>query len=262
MKSNLERFVQTIPYGRPLSQSKIKVNDKGEIVIFGKEKIWHVKDINTAIRQQLFHILFYYEDLIIKWPKKIEHKGQISKIEDNIDKIDSLLKANAALENINNLKTSISDLKNNLKKTELVLTAKEKRDLTIAKKVLSRVEKLIEEKERCDLIIRNTVIKIIEIINLLDKKDVQEIKWNEYFDVFKKLRTVYVNPYKEKTQLVIYRRLQYEMYNLIKKQNFEKAEKLLWQGLERLLSLYPGTLTAHIGEKTIKIQNGIINLTR
>ncbi|MGC8651028.1 MAG: hypothetical protein ACP5RX_00115 [Minisyncoccia bacterium] len=261
MKSNIETFVQTIPYGRSLHTAKLKVNSKGEVVIIGREKTWSVKDIDAAIRQQLLHVTFHYEDLIIRWPKKVEHKGKIYQVEDTVDKVNSLLKANAILEN-SDLEISISNLKNNLEAVKFALTEQEKRDLSIVKKVLHRAEKLVQEKERCNLIIRNVILAIIEMINVLEKKDTSNIKWSEYFDVFKKLGTVYVNPYQEKTKLVIYRKLQYEIYDLVKKQNLEQAKKLLWQGLEKLLSLYPNTLTAHIGEKTIKIQNGIINLIR
>lgn len=257
----LERFVQAIPYGRQLSKAKMKVNHKGEIVIQGKEKTWHVKDIESAIRQQLFHVLFHYENLIIRWPKKVEHKGQIPVIEETINKVNSLIKVNATLEN-SNLKKSISDLKNSLEEFKIILTEKEQKDLSIIKKVLSRAEQLVQEKERCDLIIRMAILTMIEMINALEKENVSDIKWADYFNIFKKLNTVYVNPYREKTQLTIYRKLRYNIYDLVKKQNFQKAKELLWQGLEKLLPLYPDTLTVHIGEKTIKIQNGIINFVK
>jgi len=257
-RDKLERYVQPIPYGYPLRNAKIKVNDKGEIIIIGKTKIWHVKDIDAAIRQQLFHVASHYEDMVVNWKKKLIHKGSVSEIEKSIVKINALLNT---LQNIHQLNISkINDeILSSLQNLKFELEKKEKEELEKLNKVMQRGFALLEEKKRCELIIRNVIVAIIELFNALDNGDVSKIKWNKYFDAFKKLNTVYVNPYRTKTQLVIYRKLRYDIYNLVKEQKFKEAKNLLWQGLEKLLPLYPDTIIINIGKKTMKINNGIIS---
>jgi len=254
----LESYVQTIPYGKLLHNSNIKVNNRGEIVIIGKTKTWHVKDIDAAIRQQLFHVASQYEDMIVNWKKQMIHKGSVSEIEKSIVKINELLNT---LQNIHQLDISkINDeILSSLQNIKFELEKKEKEELEKLNKVMQRGFALLEEKKRCELIIRNAIVVIIELFNALDNRDVSKIKWNKYFDALKKLNTVYVNPYRTKTQLVIYRKLRYDIYNLVKEQKLKEVKNLLWQGLEKLLPLYSDTIIINIGTKTMKINNGIIS---
>lgn len=255
MKSNIEKFVQTIPYGWPLSQAKIKVNDKGEIVIYGKET-WHVKDIDAAIRQQLFHVIFHYEDAILLKPIKVEHPGQISQIENTVQKMGSLLESIETIQSIKVLKEEVTDFENNLKLVEQILTEREKKDFFIVKKVLIRAEKLLQERARCEKIITSSLCNWIIVYSALSKKD-DFIKWPFFFDSVRKLRTIHVNPYRIRTQSPQVKFLQYKLYPLVKN-DAQKAKEKLWQTIETIVPIYPGELKIEINGRKMIIQNGKI----
>lgn len=257
MKSNIEKFVQSIPYGRSFHTVKIKVNDKGEVVIYGKERIWHVQDLNAAIRQQLFHVLFHYEDAMLLKPIKIKHSGQISQMENTVQKIESLLKSMETIQNIKVLKDKVTEFENNLKNIEGILTEKEKRDISIVKKVLIRAEKLLQERERCEKIITTTLLNWILVFSFLDTNKIEEIKWNQFFESIKKLKTVHINPYRIRAQSPEVRFLQYELYSLTKN-DIEKAKIKLWKAIEKIIPIYPGQLDIEIDGKKLTIKDGKI----
>lgn len=264
MKSNIntekfvDKFVQTIPYGQPLSKAKIKVNDKGEIIIEGKEKTWYVKDLNAAIRQQLFHVLSHYEDLtILLKPIEMQHSGQISQMENTVQKIESLLKSMGTIQSITVLKDKVTEFEKNLKDIEVLLTEKEKRDVSIIRKVLIRANKLLQERERCEKIITTTLLDLILVFSFLDTNKIEEIKWNQFFESIKKLKTVHVNPYRTRTQSPEVRFLQYELYSLTKN-DIEKAKIKLWKAIEKIIPIYPEQLYIEIDGKNFSIKDGKI----
>ena len=257
MKNNLERFVQAIPYGRPLPKVKIKVNDKGEIIIYGKDKTWHVQDLNAAIRQQLFHVLFHYEDAILLKPIEMKYSGQISQMENTVQKIESLLKSMGTIQSIKVLKDKVTEFEKNLKDIEALLTEKEKRDVSIVKKVLIRAEKLLQERERCEKLITATLGHWIIVYSFLDTNKIKEVKWNQFFDSVRKIRTIYTNPYRARTQSSEVKYLQYKLYLLVKN-DIEKAKKRLWRTIEKIVPIYPGELKIQINGEIMIIQDGKI----
>jgi hypothetical protein len=260
MKSNIEKFVQSIPYGRPLSRAKIKVNDKGEIVIYGKEKVSHVQDLNSAIRQQLFHIPQNYKDVVLSLSDSIKHKGEIIHLEEIIEEIDSLMGKIYYFRNTEVIKAKINQFEQELKDAKNILTEKQKRDITIITKVAYRANKLLEERERCEKIITTSLLNLILVFSFLDNGKIEQIKWNDFFDSVKKFRTIYVNPYRIRTQSREVRFLQYDFYSLIKNDDIEKAKKKLWQAIEKIVPIYPGELQIQINGEIIIIQDGKITI--
>ena len=258
-KNEHEKFVQTIPYGRPLLKSKIRVNHKGEVVIYGKQKIWHVKDIDAAIRQQLFHVLFHYEDAILLKPR-VKHSGEISRMENIIQSIGSLLKSVGTIQDVKSLKDKIVEFKNNLQNMELVLTNRERQEMTIVKKILTRAEHLMSEKNRCNKIILDTLNILLNLVDKINTKQLENFCWNDYFTCLKNIKTITVNPYKQKTQLRLFKKLQYEIYGMIKIGKENIAQKLLWNGIEKLIPLSPVKLPIRINEQKFTIENGKIIL--
>jgi len=261
MKSNIEKFVQTIPYGRPLSRAKIKVNDKGEIIIYGKEKVSHVQDINSVIRQQLFHILINYEGTVLSLPDSIRHKGEIIHLKEVTEEINSLIGRIYYFRNTKVIKAKINQFEQELKDVKNILTEKQKKDITIVAKVAYRADKLLEERERCEKIITTTLLNWILVFSFLDNGKIEQIKWNDFFDSVKKFRTIHANPYRIRTQSREVRFLQYDFYSLVKN-DIDKAKKKLWQAIEKLVPIYPSRLEIKINDKTITIQDGKILIPR
>ena len=260
-RDKLERYVQPIPYGYPLRNAKIKVNDKGEIIIIGKTKTWHVKDIDAAIRQQLFHVAAQYEDMIVDWKKQIIHKGSISELKEAVVKINQLLNNLGKMHGLNT--TQLNDeIISPLKKLKTTLENKEVNNLEILEKVINRGFLLLEEKMRCENIIGSALSEIVNIIYYIDFEPdkLQLIKWGNFFETIKKLLTIHVNPYRNRIQISLFRKkIKYEIFKNIKSGNLEKAKNILWQGIYKLIPIYPKELIFSVGKKKIKIVNGVIH---
>jgi len=257
----LESYVQTIPYGKPLHSSNIKVNDRGEIVIIGNKKTWYVKDIDAAIRQQLFHVAAQYEDMIVNWKKQIIHKGSISELEEAVIKINQLLNNLEKMHGLNTTQLN-EEIISPLKKLKTILENKEVNNLEILEKIINRGFLLLEEKMRCENIIRNALSEIVNIIYYIDFEPdkLQLIKWGNFFETIKKVLTIHVNPYRNRIQISLFRKkIKYEVFKNIKSGNLEKAKNILWQGIYKLIPIYPKELTFSVGKKKIKIINGIIS---
>jgi hypothetical protein len=258
MKSNLEKFVQTIPYGQSLPTSKIKINSKGEIVIYGKERVWHVQDLNAAIRQQMFHVMVSYESVILSLPNLIRHKGEIAHLKEITEEINSLIGKINYFRNTKMIKDKVNEFEKQLQDAKNILTEKQVKDLTIVTKVLRRANKLLEERKRCEKIITTILGYWIIAYSLLDTNKIGEIKWSQFFESIKKLRTIHANPYKIRTQSVEIKFLQYKFYSLIKENKIEEAKKKLWQAIEKIIPIYPSKLEIKINNKIITIQDGKI----
>jgi len=258
MKSNIEKFVQTIPYGRPLSRAKIKVNDKGEIIIYGKDKTWHVKDIDAAIRQQLFHVIFHYEDFIMFSPVKTRYSGKISKLQNTLDKINSMIKTTGDIK-IVSLISQFNKLKEQLDNVAASITTEELKNKEIVTGVLWRAEKLIEEKRRCVKLIMYCFETLCSLYNVLEDKDTEMIKWNVVFDSLKKIQTVHVNPYRERTKSREIKFLQYHLFPLVET-NLDTAKTKIQQAVFKLVPIYPLEIEFKLGEKSYIIQNGQVNI--
>lgn len=254
-KDEFIQIVQTIPYGKPIKEVKMGVNKKGEIIIYGKKKTFHIKDLDAAIRQQLFHVLSYYEDLIINWPKKLIHKGRISQIKKLEQEINEILN-DPFLKSFPN-QTFTESLKQ-LDELQKELQQQEKEKVDIVKRVLFRAKMLIEEKKRCQKIIKEGIKRISLLIFQIEYNN--EIEWNEYFTVIKKIRSIYANPYQDKTQSALFHKLQYKVFELVKNNNGQKAKELLLMGIKKLVSVYEGQLTFYVGKTKIIVQNKMIRI--
>lgn len=253
----LERFVQAIPYGRPLRSSKMKVNSKGEVIIIGKEKTWTVKDIDAAIRQQLFHVIFHYEDFLMFSPIKTQYPGKISKLQNTLDKVNSMIKTTGDIK-IVSLASQFNKLKEQLNNVASSLAAEEFKSKEIVTAVLWRAEKLIEEKRRCIRIIMYCFETLCSLYNILECKDTEKIKWGVVFDSLKKIQTVHVNPYRERTKSREIKFLQYNLFPIVET-NLDTAKTKIQQAIFKLIPIYPLDIEFKLGGKWYKITNGQIS---
>ncbi|MGB9763013.1 MAG: hypothetical protein ACPLW7_03255 [Minisyncoccia bacterium] len=255
--NKIEVFVQAIPYGKPLRTSKMKVNNKGEVIIIGKEKTWTVKDIDAAIRQQLFHVIFHYEDFIMSSPIKNQYPGEISKLKTTLDKINEIIKITGDIK-IVSLASQFNKLKEQLDNVAASITAEELKNKEIVARVLWRAEKLIEEKQRCETLIISCFDTLCSLYNALESKDMERIKWNIVFDSLKKIQTVHVNPYRERTKSREVQFLQYGLFPLATT-NIDKAKSKIQQAIFKLIPIYPLDIEFRLGDKTYKIKNGQVS---
>ncbi|NMB92143.1 MAG: hypothetical protein GYA31_00765 [Parcubacteria group bacterium] len=252
-----EAFVQAIPYGRSLRTVKMKVDTKGEVVIIGKEKTWRVKDIDAAIRQQLFHVIFHYEDFIMFSPIKNQYPGKISKLRNTLDKINSMIKTTGDIK-IVSLASQFDKLKEQLNSVAASITAQEVKSKEIVAGVLWRAQKLIEEKQRCVRLIMYCFETLCSLYNTLESKDTKKIKWNVVFDSLKKIQTVHVNPYRERTRSREIKFLQYNLFPLVET-NLDTAKTKIQQAIFKLIPIYPLDIEFKLGDKTYRIKNGQIS---
>lgn len=249
-----ERVIQPIPYNSIISKAKIRVNENGQVVIVSGERLVHIKDLNAAIRQQLLYVAGYYENLIFSSPQPLEKKGLLDILRNDLEKIRLSAKS---LSEVQTLKKQTLELKRRLGKIRWQLQKEEQEALKVYLAVLSRVELLLEERQRCENIIYLALLSWLLVYNQLIEGRIKEIKWSDFFESVKKIKTIYVNPYRERTQSKEVLFLEYGLYQLaVKEKDLAKAQKKLWEAIKKILPVFPSSLTLIIGGRQWKIENG------
>jgi len=251
--------VQPIPFGTQFTKfTKIVVTNLGNIYVLDRretksrlpdlkeEKKSHTLTIEDAISQQ-GDILSHYLNTEIG---KLKHKGQISKLEQFKEGLDSLLES-AKIHN--------HDLE------QIFGASKEKLDEILEKQkniveaVLKRMEYLIEERDRCERIIGQTMniwstigLRLCKLppegqLKSLSKKDydylitILNIPWNDFFSLMKQTETVRVNPYRERTQSLEVKSLG-KLYKLIKERKINEAIDDLFKAIQKTKRICPKEL--------------------
>jgi len=256
------RFVQAIPFGRPLGSAKIKVDENGDIWIFGPEKNWHLKDIYSAIRQQLLHVLWKYSDVLITAPLQVLKKSKKDEYEDILKSLKSLIEKIQLQNN-----KQLGEVYVEFLKESGILVGKIKeiieKNEQIALGVSTRINYLIGEQKRCEEKINAALENWLAIYEILSEKPKEKytIKWHDFFYRTRVLQTLKVNPFRERIQSKEVKFLQYNFYTLVRADLIEEAKGQIFRAIEKVIPLYSKEIDfdfkiERIKKEGYKIQGG------
>ena len=257
------RYVQPIPFGgTTIRAANILIDDKGRIWI-GKRRKQRLKDIHSAIRQQLY-ILYYYQGILLELNNHLGFISQAGKLKNIINVLDTISEIQGVIENIQKTKNTILAQKiNDFLVSAVELKAalqKEKiRIRQILKVVRTRLKHLLEEQIRSEKIISFNIETWVHIYKILTETPQEKwrIKWSDFFYGLRSIRTLKENPYRERIYTPEIKRIEL-IYPLVKKGSLKKARIILWKAILKLLPLYPEETEWKIEGNTFVIREGKI----
>ncbi len=259
------RYVQPIPFGVMMRSTNIKIDDKGRIWI-GKRKKQCLKDIHSAIRQQLY-ILSHYKGILLNLTHyyhnifSLSHSGMIENIAIIIREISEIQGMIEDMQKTKNviLKQKINDFLVSAIELEAAIEKERNRISQIEKGVLNRLNHLKQEQKRCEKIIVFNVKNWFYIYKILTEtpKEKWRIKWSDFFYGLRSIRTLKENPYRERIYTPEIKRIEL-IYPLVKKGSLKKARIILWKAILKLLPLYPEEIRWVVGGNTFVIREGKI----
>jgi len=254
-------IVQKIPPNS--KKSKMGVNENGKIIIprhKGKPEI--VAGIEEALRQQGIHIPSSYMDTIIDFGNSlsIERAGEVNKLYALVMDIENIKKS---LETIDT--KEIQDTKQKLitdfKEVQKIIPERIKRDIDIILAVQTRTAILLEEKNRCEKIVNLAVKRFGEAYKYFvefDNNKKAKISWSDIIQSLKSLKTVKVNPFRERTwdrRIKILRgegKEKKNIYDIYKEGDIKLCKKRIWEAIAALIPVYTSKCEIHLKVKNIE----------
>ena len=266
------RYVQPIPFGVMIRAANIRIDNEGRIWI-GKRRKQCLKDIHSAIRQQLY-ILSHYKGILLNLTHyyhnifSLSHSGMIENIAIIIREISEIQGMIEDMQKTKNviLKQKINDFLVSAIELEAAIEKERNRISQIEKGVLNRLNHLKQEQKRCEKIIVFNVKNWFYIYKILTEtpKEKWRIKWSDFFYGLRSIKTLVANPYRERVFSKEIQRLSGTpeapgVFRLIKQEKkYSLARKVLWRAILKLLPLYPEEMRWVVGGNTFVIREGKI----
>ncbi len=263
------RFVQPIPFGIMMRAANILIDDKGRIWV-GKRKKQCLKDIHSAIRQQLY-ILSHYKGILLELNNHLNFVSQVGKIKNITNILNTISETQGVIEDIQKTKNTIlaqkiNDFLVSAIELEVALQKEKNRIGQIVKVVQTRLKHLLEEQIRSEKIISFNIETWVHIYKILTETPQEKwrIKWSDFFYGLRSIKTLVANPYRERVFSKEIQRLSGTpeapgVFRLIKQEKkYSLARKVLWRAILKLLPLYPEETRWVIGGNTFVIREGKI----